>query len=100
LAIEDIIAASAFRPINYVCIAGRVSKFPSSFLKRIFHSASVKAFIILNDITALTVFQSNYPLPKINSRVINLFVKTPIPKAKRIGIGKLNNPAKRRVLYP
>ena len=26
--------------------------------------------------------------------------ETPIPKAKRIGIGKLNNPAKRRVQYP
>jgi hypothetical protein len=26
--------------------------------------------------------------------------ETPIPKAERIGIGKLNNPAKRMVLYP
>jgi hypothetical protein len=27
------------------------------------------------------------------------YCETPIPKAKRIGIGKLNNPAKRRVQY-
>jgi len=26
------------------------------------------------------------------------YCETPIPKAKRIGIGKLNNPAKRRVM--
>jgi len=26
-----------------------------------------------------------------------VYRETPIPKAKRIGIGKLNNPAKRRV---
>jgi hypothetical protein len=30
----------------------------------------------------------------------NFIVETPIPKAKRSGIGKLNNPAKRRVEYP
>jgi hypothetical protein len=34
---------------------------------------------------------------RIQSRVI--YCETPIPKAKRIGIGKLNNPAKRRVQY-
>ena len=29
-----------------------------------------------------------------------LYCETPIPKAQRSGIGKLNNPAQRRVLYP
>ncbi len=29
-----------------------------------------------------------------------VYCETPIPKAKRIRIGKLNNPAKRRVQYP
>jgi len=29
--------------------------------------------------------------------LINIYCETPIPKAKHIGIGKLNNPAKRRV---
>jgi len=31
---------------------------------------------------------------------IDAYCETQIPKAKRIGIGKLNNPAKRRVQYP
>ena len=31
------------------------------------------------------------------SSVIKFIVETPIPKAKRSGIGKLNNPAQRRV---
>jgi hypothetical protein len=30
----------------------------------------------------------------------NIIVETPIPKAKRSGIGKLNNPAQRRVNTP
>jgi hypothetical protein len=33
-------------------------------------------------------------MPQIRKSVI---VETPIPKAKRSGIGKLNNPVKRRV---
>jgi hypothetical protein len=28
---------------------------------------------------------------------VEIIVETPIPKVKRIGIGKLNNPAQRRV---
>jgi hypothetical protein len=34
------------------------------------------------------------------SRIAGFICETPIPKAKRIGMGKLNNPAKRRVQYP
>ena len=34
------------------------------------------------------------------SLLIGFIVETPIPKAKRSGIGKLNNPAMRRVSYP
>jgi hypothetical protein len=38
---------------------------------------------------------------KIKMKTVHPFIcETPIPKAKRIGIGKLNNPAKRRVQYP
>src|SRR5664280_1892947 len=38
---------------------------------------------------------------KIKMKTLHSFIcETPIPKAKRIGIGKLNNPAKRRVQYP
>jgi len=33
----------------------------------------------------------------IESSMAFFIRETPIPKAKRIGIGKLNNPAKRRV---
>ena len=37
----------------------------------------------------------------MSAKTIHTFiVETPIPKAKRSGIGKLNNPAKRRVLIP
>jgi hypothetical protein len=31
---------------------------------------------------------------------MSIYCETPIPKAQRIGIGKLNNPAKRRGQYP
>jgi hypothetical protein len=37
---------------------------------------------------------------KSAGRVKTFYCETPIPKAKRIGIGKLNNPAKRRGQYP
>jgi hypothetical protein len=33
-------------------------------------------------------------------RPVAFYCETPILKAERIGIGKLNNPAKRRVQYP
>ena len=34
---------------------------------------------------------------EVRQHIIDFIVETPIPKAKRSGIGKLNNPAKRRV---
>jgi hypothetical protein len=34
---------------------------------------------------------------EVRRHINDFIVETPIPKAKRSGIGKLNNPAKRRV---
>ena len=46
---------------------------------------------------AIIIDSDNLPIEGVVEKIISIIVETPIPKAKRSGIGKLNNPAKRRV---
>jgi hypothetical protein len=88
--LEDVMECSAVK--DYV----KIPKQEYNLLKEVYRTVKRQALLVRIDEA-----ERNLASGKTKAMSVADFIReTSIPKAKRIGIGKLNTPAKRRVLYP